>query len=176
MYQGEKGIVERIRDLKRGLEYDICSWCESKCFPSDDFFARAKDTQDFIHVVNTLIEKAVIVPLHRQGKRQEGLYLVSNKNEIMHIGYKEKKGYLLDSDLVYSEAMKITPEHYGFYLKSKRLYFWDLLCDRIIKLHWRCYVLNKGKKIHCIFVPNRSLFYWTSPQSEYSKGYTGYKG
>lgn len=149
-------IVRRVNDLKSDIELRS----ESKVFPVSDLIYRASDTRDFLIAVNGLIQKALIIPSCYKGKCQEGVYLANNKNKFVHIGYKEGKDYLLDRDLVYNEAMKITDKKYEIYCKSKRMYFWDLLCDKVIKPHRKCYVIRKGKKRPCICVPHISYSDW----------------
>lgn len=152
MYLGKIKIAKLIKDIS----YDINSWRKSKALPIDDFLFRASDTKDFLSAVNELVKKTLIIPSYHKGKSQERVYLADNKNNFLHIGYKEGDDYLLDRDLVYNETMKITGKKYLYNEKSKRIYFWDLLCDRIIKPHRRCYVLRDGKIRPCICIPDAS--------------------
>lgn len=154
MYQDKSRMARKIEYLKAEIE----NWKMFKALPIDDLCTRAIEAQDFVSVVSKLVKNSQIISSYHWGKCQQGVYLLDDGNNLTHIGYKSGKDYLLDSDLVYRSAMKLTRKRFGFYAKTKGVYFTQLLCDRVIKPHWRHYYkFSDGQSRRCICIPNTSL-------------------
>lgn len=150
----------RISKIIKNLKFEIRTWRSFKVSPIDDLYTRADETEDFVRVINKLLQNSQILSSYHCGRYQQGIYFTDNNDNLIHIGYTSGKDYLLDGDLVYRAATKLTHKRYGFYYKTRGIYFMERLCDKVIKPHRRRYYkFDDGELRPCICIPRTSLYH-----------------